>query len=602
MQSNVEDFDHECGTASESPILVGPNGDQGTHSFFSWWIAVLLIFFGLSSWIAINGLWMELPLLVNVLPEGWNLPAYLSIIIQASSFPLRFPLSLIFHHILLLFCNANLNYSISVPNLVCADCTTRLNFVFFLIIHFVPQLANIGPLIYVLLTRICHIFGRAQSRNCCTGLIQPPERLANYVILFVGLIASILLMYFWNAVVVMPSLPSNAVYGKPVTQEALYGHSLGLFVLTFALGTIDCMSSVTFLAYLANMPAVYAGALLFGETASGLLPSLYAFGQGAIAEPICVRNISENGTTTYFPVYSPPNFGVSAFMGLIAGTTGLSLLAFGLLDCLPMALGRSVTQAYRRHLVPSTAPNFDSTDLPTPIRVFSSLQALNCLSEVESGRADANGLFWICFLLMSYTSCLTNGLLPSLQSFSTAAYSTRTFHLAVTLSGLTAPLVALGVTAVYGYDQLGLWMRSILRCLCCKKNKSSVHNRGSSEEVIKPSKMASIMGNQLAIILTLIGVIGTLLSGYIIYLAKASPSPPPFGGAGPTFSVLAWILMTAAFGIQKTWITLYLVKHGTQHNLRTLGVATQVGSAVGALISFLITAKFNIFVSKPPCQ
>lgn len=60
--------------------------------------------------------------------------------------------------------------------------------------------------------------------------------------------------------------------------------------------------------------------------------------------------------------------------------------------------------------------------------------------------------------------------------------------------------------------------------------------------------------------------------------------------------------MTAAFNIQKTWITLHLVKHGSQRNLRTLGVANQIGSAVGALISFLLTAKFNIFVSKPPCS
>lgn len=49
---------------------------------YSWWLAVLLGLFGLSSWVAVNGLWMELPLLVPFLPEGWNLPAYLSIIIQ----------------------------------------------------------------------------------------------------------------------------------------------------------------------------------------------------------------------------------------------------------------------------------------------------------------------------------------------------------------------------------------------------------------------------------------------------------------------------------------------------------------------------------------
>ncbi|EUB57919.1 hypothetical protein EGR_07189 [Echinococcus granulosus] len=486
-------------------------------------------------------------------------------------------------------------------------------------------LANIGPLVYVLLTRICHTFGRGQSNNGCMRLIQPPERLANYTILIVGLVASLLLMYFWNAVVVMPGLPANAVYGGTATPEALYGHSLGLFMLTFALGMIDCMSSVTFLAYLANMPAVYAGALLFGETASGLLPSLYALGQGVTTEPICLPSISQNGTTEYHPVYSPPNFGVATFMGLVAGTTGLSLLAFALLDCLPAALGRSVTLAYQRHHAVPTVPITDSTDLSKS----------SVGSEVQSGVVGATGLFWICFLLMGYTSCMTNGLLPSLQSFSTAAYSTHTFHLAVTLSGLTAPLVALGVTAVYGYDQLGLWVRSILCCLCYRKNKSLVYDRNSPENVNKQSKMASVMGGQLAVILTLIGVIGTLFSGYIIFLAKASPSPPTLGGAGPAFSghdrkvggvemgspgpglspiyrlmygglltadVLAWVLMTAAFNIQKTWITLHLVKHGSQRNLRTLGVANQIGSAVGALISFLITAKFNIFVSKPPCS
>ncbi|KAL5105555.1 Solute carrier family 52 riboflavin transporter member 3-A [Taenia crassiceps] len=534
MDRDLETFDSIDDGGFDGSTEMGPNDDKVAEISFAWWIAVLLIFFGFSSWIAINGLWMELPLLVNVLPEGWNLPAYLSIIIQ---------------------------------------------------------LANIGPMLYVLLTRICHTFGRGQRSNWCMRLIQPPERLANYAILIVGFVASILLMYFWNAVVVMPGLPANAVHGSSATLEALYGHSLGLFVLTFALGTIDCMSSVTFLAYLANMPAVYAGALLFGETASGLLPSLYAFGQGAITEPICVRSISQNGTAKYHPVYSPPNFGVSTFMALIAGTTGVSLLAFGLLDCLPTALGRSVTLAYQRHHALPTTPNTDSID---PSKGSSKPIGLEVVG--------TNSLFWICFLLMGYTSCLTNGLLPSLQSFSTAAYSTRAFHLAVTMSGLTAPLVALGVTAVYGYDQLGLWVRSILCCLCCKKNKSLMFDRDSSKKVNKQSKMASIMGSQLVVILTLIGVIGTVFSGYIIFLAKASPSPPTLGGAGPAFSVLAWILMTGAFSIQKTWITLHLVKHGSQRNLRTLGVANQIGSAVGALISFLITAKFNIFVAKPPCS
>lgn len=54
------------------------------NSNISWLCACFVSLYGLGSWIVVNGLWVELPLLVNVLPEGWNLPAYLIIIIQVS--------------------------------------------------------------------------------------------------------------------------------------------------------------------------------------------------------------------------------------------------------------------------------------------------------------------------------------------------------------------------------------------------------------------------------------------------------------------------------------------------------------------------------------
>lgn len=46
--------------------------------------------------------------------------------------------------------------------------------------------------------------------------------------------------------------------------------------------------------------------------------------------------------------------------------------------------------------------------------------------------------------------------------------------------------------------------------------------------------MASINGGRLAVILTAIGVIGSLFACYAIYLAKASPTPPELYGAGPS--------------------------------------------------------------------
>ncbi|KAM5127522.1 solute carrier family 52, riboflavin transporter, member 3-B-like [Mantella aurantiaca] len=43
---------------------------------------VLSCLLGLGSWVAINGVWVELPVLVPRAPEGWELPSYLSLLIQ----------------------------------------------------------------------------------------------------------------------------------------------------------------------------------------------------------------------------------------------------------------------------------------------------------------------------------------------------------------------------------------------------------------------------------------------------------------------------------------------------------------------------------------
>lgn len=46
---------------------------------------VLVVLFGVGSWVTLNGLWVELPLMVPHLPEGWTLPSYLNVIIQAAN-------------------------------------------------------------------------------------------------------------------------------------------------------------------------------------------------------------------------------------------------------------------------------------------------------------------------------------------------------------------------------------------------------------------------------------------------------------------------------------------------------------------------------------
>ncbi|XP_011874231.1 PREDICTED: solute carrier family 52, riboflavin transporter, member 3-A-like [Vollenhovia emeryi] len=48
-------------------------------------VHLLVILFGVSTWIGVNGIFIELPLLVGTAPEGWNLPAYIVIVAQSAN-------------------------------------------------------------------------------------------------------------------------------------------------------------------------------------------------------------------------------------------------------------------------------------------------------------------------------------------------------------------------------------------------------------------------------------------------------------------------------------------------------------------------------------
>ncbi|KAL3859816.1 hypothetical protein ACJMK2_010009 [Sinanodonta woodiana] len=57
-------------------------------------VYIIVCIFGIGSWIAVNGLWVELPILVDQLPEGWSLPSYMTIIIQIANIgPLIFTIA-----------------------------------------------------------------------------------------------------------------------------------------------------------------------------------------------------------------------------------------------------------------------------------------------------------------------------------------------------------------------------------------------------------------------------------------------------------------------------------------------------------------------------
>ncbi|TRY53792.1 hypothetical protein DNTS_002702, partial [Danionella cerebrum] len=75
--------------ANNQDVLKEPEDNQGDWISISFTMSlfthVLACFFGIGSWVAINGMWVELPLIVPAIPEGWFLPSYLTIIIQMAN-------------------------------------------------------------------------------------------------------------------------------------------------------------------------------------------------------------------------------------------------------------------------------------------------------------------------------------------------------------------------------------------------------------------------------------------------------------------------------------------------------------------------------------
>ena len=212
-----------------------------------------VILFAMSSWIVIFGLWTELPLLINVLPESWNLPSYMILVMQ---------------------------------------------------------IANIGPVIYTLANRM--------APN------KVKEWPVIYVIMSVGIIASFLLIFFWNDTVFLRGTERSTPF----------------FILTFFLSFVYTTSSVVFLPYMANFNPQYMTAFYIGNGFSGMVPAIVGLIQGTSSNPDCensssvTTNVTTGENTTewsVYPDYATPLFSVQVFLVFLLCMLVGSVIAFSFL-------------------------------------------------------------------------------------------------------------------------------------------------------------------------------------------------------------------------------------------------------------------------------
>ncbi|XP_062897152.1 solute carrier family 52, riboflavin transporter, member 3-A [Mobula hypostoma] len=459
-------------------------------------VHLLSCIFGTGAWIAINGLWVELPLIVNVLPEGWDLPSYITVIIQ---------------------------------------------------------LANVGPLSVTLM----HKFAPGKMKEIITI----------YVIISIGIMASLLLVFFW----------------KETTLLAGRLHSTAFLILTFFLSLVDCTSSVTFLPFMMRLQTKYTTSYFIGEGLSGFLPGLVAIGQGAgmimcvnVSTPanVTMANLTDGASLHQIEArYLPAKFSIEAFLVFLTVMMVFCLVAFALLTrvaCLPnknpseegvsnQVVCVSITESELSKYISKRPadvqnPGMNNLQKQTANSVLAA-DAQNLTIRVLAGYSKHQFLF--LYLLMVWVNSLTNGFLPPVQSYSCLPYGNTAYHLSAVLSSFANPGACI---------------------------------------------IALFLPNRSLVLLGSLSLLGTMFGAYNMAIAALSPCPLLLHSwTGSALIVLSWILFTGTLSYVKVMIGI-IFRDESHSALVWCGAAVQLGSMIGALTMFPLVNVLKIFKTGDSCS
>lgn len=431
----------------------------------TWWNSaafthVLVALFGMGSWISVNCLWVELPVVVRVLPEEWNLPVYLSVLIA---------------------------------------------------------FGNIGPIAVTI------------THHCAPGQLN--ERLVIHSIQVLAVVASIFLAIFWSQVATVAGEVRSVPY----------------LLLTFVLALVCCTSNVTFLPFMFRYPPQYIRTFFVGQGLSALFPCFVALGQG-VGKLECK---SKNGTVQAH--YLEENFPAQDFFWFLFVMLTISALCF-------MALTRrEITEpASQETPEPEMVMTKENGEETHPLQNGGTLLSED---QVELEKASPVQTFWTprniyLLVLLGVSNALTNGVLPSVQSFSCLPYGTMTYHLSVVLGNIANPLACFVAMFVLCRSSVGLGFMSVA---------------------------------------------GGVFAAYLMALAVLSPCPPLLGSpAGVSLVVVSWIIFTGLFSYLKVVIGTLLHEAG-HAALLWCGVFIQAGSLIGALSMFPLVSIYHIFARSQDC-
>lgn len=254
------------------------------------------------------------------------------------------------------------------------------------------------------------------THHCAPGRLN--ERLVIHCIQAVAVVASAFLALFWSHKV--------SVAGEE--------RSLPFLLLTFVLSLVCCTSNVTFLPFMFSYPPQYIRTFFIGQGLSALFPCVVALGQG-VGKLECK---AVNGTVE--PSYLKESFPAQNFFWFLFVMLSISALSF-------LALTRRQSGQEQDATAPDEEVKSDGEETHplqnggTPV----SEEQVQVVEEEKEEEASPTQTFWTprnvyLLSLLAVSNALTNGVLPSVQSFSCLPYGTMTFHLSVVLGNIANPL------------------------------------------------------------------------------------------------------------------------------------------------------------------
>jgi PAS domain S-box-containing protein len=278
----------------------------------------LFVVLGVGSWITINGIYLELPLLVGTAPEGWALATYLAV---------------------------------------------------------VTQLGNLGPLAYAFVDgrlRARHVAARRAARQQRRQRQQQPQQQQRQqqhggggggggeqwlteeeeaekeeeeeegaspgIPTGVGVCVLVGVNTVAMALLAGGAWRTTAVVGGAPRSVALLG-------LAFVAALADCTSSLVFWPFVAGCKPIFVSALAVGEASTAVVAAAIALVQGqaraAAAAAADSEGEGEGGNDGLL-------FGPSVYFGVLAGIMGLTGVSYVLITALPREVRLDMGAARRR--------------------------------------------------------------------------------------------------------------------------------------------------------------------------------------------------------------------------------------------------------------